>query len=70
MTGSFSCTLKFIVKDCDPNTGEADDDGYEDEYVVSSTCMSCNSTPLNTHRNRIVYCVILPVCTMIGLYKP
>lgn len=35
MTGTFSCTLKFIVKDCDPNTGEADDDGYEDEYVVS-----------------------------------
>ena len=34
VTGSFSCTLKFIVKDCDPNTGEADDDGYEDEYVL------------------------------------
>jgi len=23
------------VKDCDPNTGEPDDEGYEDEYVVS-----------------------------------
>ncbi|XP_052090236.1 coatomer subunit gamma-2-like [Mytilus californianus] len=34
VTGTFSCTLKFIVKDCDPNTGEADDDGYEDEYVL------------------------------------
>lgn len=45
VTGSFSCTLKFIVKDCDPNTGEADDDGYEDEYVVSSTC---TTTPHNT----------------------
>jgi len=22
------------VKDCDPNTGEADDEGYDDEYVV------------------------------------
>ena len=37
-TSTFSCTLKFIVKDCDPNTGEPDDDGYEDEYVVSSYC--------------------------------
>ena len=36
---SFSCTLKFIVKDCDPNTQEPDDDeGYEDEYVVSPPC--------------------------------
>ncbi|XP_064605272.1 LOW QUALITY PROTEIN: coatomer subunit gamma-2-like [Liolophura sinensis] len=34
VTGSFSCTLKFIVKDCDPNTGEPDDEGYEDEYVL------------------------------------
>jgi len=33
-TGTFSCTLKFVVKDCDPNTGEADEEGYEDEYVL------------------------------------
>ena len=37
VTGTFSCTLKFKVKDCDPNTGEPDDDGYEDEYVVSAS---------------------------------
>ena len=31
-----SCKMKFLVKDCDPNTGEAyDDDGYDDEYEVS-----------------------------------
>ena len=36
VTATFSCTLKFLVKDCDPNTGEPDDDGYDDEYVVSS----------------------------------
>lgn len=35
LTGSFVNTLKFIVKDCDVNTGEADEEGYEDEYVVS-----------------------------------
>lgn len=28
--------MKFTVKDCDPNTGEADEEGYEDEYVVRS----------------------------------
>ncbi|XP_076448175.1 coatomer subunit gamma-2-like [Babylonia areolata] len=34
VTGTFSCTLKFVVRDCDPNTGEPDDDGYDDEYVL------------------------------------
>ncbi|KAI9492121.1 adaptin N terminal region-domain-containing protein [Zychaea mexicana] len=32
--GSFTCTLKFDVKDCDPTTGEADPEGYDDEYQV------------------------------------
>jgi coatomer protein complex subunit gamma len=31
---SFTNTLKFIVKDCDPTTGEPDDAGYQDEYQV------------------------------------
>jgi coatomer subunit gamma len=31
---SFSNTLKFLVKDCDPSTGEADETGYDDEYLV------------------------------------
>jgi len=36
VTGTFLNTLKFLVKDCDPTTGEPDDDvGYDDEYVVS-----------------------------------
>ena len=35
VSSTFTCTLKFVVKDCDPNTGEPDDEGYEDEYVVS-----------------------------------
>lgn len=34
VTGSFTCTMKFTVKDCDPATGEPDDDGYSDEYVL------------------------------------
>ncbi|XP_028306318.1 coatomer subunit gamma-2-like [Gouania willdenowi] len=28
----FSCTMKHLVRDCDPNAGEPDDDGYDDEY--------------------------------------
>ncbi|KAI7902633.1 adaptin N terminal region-domain-containing protein [Cokeromyces recurvatus] len=31
---SFTNTLKFIIKDCDPTTGEPDEEGYEDEYQV------------------------------------
>lgn len=34
VTGTFPCTLKFVVRDCDPTTGEPDDEGYEDEYVL------------------------------------
>uniref|UniRef100_A0A646QGL4 Coatomer subunit gamma n=1 Tax=Hemiscolopendra marginata TaxID=943146 RepID=A0A646QGL4_9MYRI len=36
ISGTFSNTLKFKVKDCDPNTGEPDDDdeGYDDDYVL------------------------------------
>ncbi|KAJ8393370.1 hypothetical protein AAFF_G00060920 [Aldrovandia affinis] len=31
---TFSCTMKYLVRDCDPNTGHPDDDGYDDEYVL------------------------------------
>jgi coatomer protein complex subunit gamma len=35
VTATFNCTLKYIVKDCDPNTGEPDnEEGYEDEYAL------------------------------------
>ena len=34
VTCTFTNTLKFVVKDCDPSTGEPDEEGYEDEYVV------------------------------------
>jgi len=34
VTGTFACTLKFLVKDCDPQTGEPDDEGYDDEYSL------------------------------------
>ncbi|KAG1649945.1 Coatomer subunit gamma-2 [Nymphon striatum] len=35
IAGTFTNSLKYIVKDCDPATGEPDnDEGYEDEYVL------------------------------------
>mmetsp|Transcript_33412 Transcript_33412/g.72896 ORF Transcript_33412/g.72896 Transcript_33412/m.72896 type:complete len:907 (-) Transcript_33412:733-3453(-) len=30
----FACTLKFKSKEVDPSTGEAEDEGYEDEYQL------------------------------------
>ncbi|ALC45581.1 gammaCop [Drosophila busckii] len=34
-TATFGATLRFAVKDCDPNTGEPDsDEGYDDEYML------------------------------------
>ncbi|KAJ2741637.1 coatomer subunit gamma [Coemansia sp. BCRC 34301] len=33
---AFACTLKFVVKECDPATGEPEDgdDGFEDDYSL------------------------------------
>jgi len=37
--------MKFIVKDCDPLTGEVQDDGYQEEYRVCNYLLSivCHS---------------------------
>uniref|UniRef100_A0A8C3W917 Coatomer subunit gamma n=1 Tax=Catagonus wagneri TaxID=51154 RepID=A0A8C3W917_9CETA len=32
--GSFSCTMKFTVRDRDPDTGVPAEEGYDDEYVL------------------------------------
>nr|XP_026695163.1 coatomer subunit gamma-2 isoform X2 [Ciona intestinalis] len=40
VTTSLSCTMKFRVKDCDPNTGEADEYGYDDEYALEDVDIS------------------------------
>lgn len=34
VTTELSCVMKFVVKDCDPNTGETDEEGYDDEYLL------------------------------------
>ncbi|GAA5994184.1 coatomer subunit gamma [Rhodotorula paludigena] len=33
-TGAFTNTLKFVSKEVDPDTGEPEEDGYDDEYQV------------------------------------
>ncbi|KAG9290005.1 hypothetical protein G9A89_010311 [Geosiphon pyriformis] len=47
--GSFSNTLKYFVKDCDPVTGEADDQGYEDEYQVEDIDLLAGDYVLPTY---------------------
>ena len=31
---SYACTLKFVIKEVDPSSGEPEQDGYEDEYQL------------------------------------
>lgn len=33
-TGSFTNTLKFISKEVDPESGEPEEEGYDDEYQI------------------------------------
>ncbi|UYV63358.1 COPG1 [Cordylochernes scorpioides] len=41
VASTFNCVLKYLVKDCDPTTGEPDDDeGYQDEYVLEDLELS------------------------------
>ncbi|OCH95666.1 coatomer subunit gamma [Obba rivulosa] len=34
---SFQCVLKFVSKELDPETGEPEEEGYEDEYQLEET---------------------------------
>lgn len=48
-TGTFGATLKFLVKDCDPTTGQPDsDEGYDDEYILEDIEVS-----LSDHMRRV-----------------
>jgi hypothetical protein len=33
-SGKLGCVLKFTLKEIDPATGDAEEEGYEDEYQV------------------------------------
>ena len=48
VAGTLACTMKYTVKDCDPATGQPDDEeGYADEFVVrvtlSDDLLGCSS---------------------------
>ena len=37
-TAKLGSVLKFTVKEIDPSSGEAEEDGYDDEYQVWTKC--------------------------------
>ena len=48
-------TMKFTVKDCDPDTGEPDDAGYPDEYTIEDIDISIGDymqpAPISNFKN-------------------
>jgi coatomer protein complex subunit gamma len=47
VSGALACTMKYTVKDCDPTTGEPDDEeGYADEFVVRFLLFSLVDFPI------------------------
>lgn len=41
-TGIFACTLRFTIKEIDPSTGEAEEEGFQDEYRLEDLVMDAN----------------------------
>lgn len=41
--GELGCTMKFTVKDVDPASGEADEEGYEDEYGLDDLSLNISN---------------------------
>ncbi|KAJ1733985.1 coatomer subunit gamma [Coemansia biformis] len=50
-TAAFGCTLKFVVKECDPATGEPmeGDDGFDDEYSLEAADLGAGDYMLATY---------------------
>ncbi|KQS51960.1 coatomer subunit gamma isoform X3 [Drosophila erecta] len=49
---TFGATLRFVVKDCDPNTGEPDsDEGYDDEYMLEDLELTVADQIQKTRKN-------------------
>ncbi|KAJ2700272.1 coatomer subunit gamma, partial [Coemansia sp. IMI 209128] len=51
VAASFACTLKFIVKECDPATGEPEegDDGFDDDYSLEAVDLGPGDFMLATY---------------------
>ncbi|EDW80788.1 uncharacterized protein Dwil_GK11719 [Drosophila willistoni] len=49
---TFGATLRFVVKDCDPNTGEPDsEEGYDDEYMLEDLEITVADQVQKTKKN-------------------
>ncbi|XP_052858796.1 coatomer subunit gamma isoform X3 [Drosophila gunungcola] len=49
---TFGATLRFVVKDCDPNTGEPDsEEGYDDEYMLEDLELTVADQIQKTKKN-------------------
>jgi len=61
-TASYAATLKFISKDCDPETFEPDEEGYPDEYAVRrrSRAMVITRWPETAHAPSAK--IYIPIC--------
>lgn len=54
-TGTFTASLKYIVKDCDPATGLPDsDDGYDDEYMLEDIEINVADHIQKTKKNNFI----------------
>jgi coatomer subunit gamma len=52
---TFGATLKFLVKDCDPNTGLPDsDEGYDDEYMLEDLEITVADQIQKTKKNNFM----------------
>lgn len=52
ITATFGAVLKFIVKDCDPTTGQPDsEDGYDDEYILEDLEITIADQVQKTKKN-------------------
>jgi len=61
-SGKIANVLKFRVKEIDPTTGEAEEDGYEDEYQVHAVSRIAAACPACIH----VCWPALPTWLLIG----
>ena len=46
---SFQCVLKFVSKEVDPSTGEPEEEGYEDEYVLEDLELGASDYVIPTY---------------------
>lgn len=73
IAASFTAKMKFIVKDCDPLTGEVQDDGYQEDYrvciVITNNTITRKPNSLSLVIIRLRILKILELLTYIMILK-